>query len=227
MKLLIVEDDRRALNYLQKGLQENGCTVDTAENGIDGLHLARTEDYDVIVLDGMLPGLDGVDLVQALRATHRTPVIMLTARDGVAERVRGLQAGADDYLVKPYSFVELLARLHALVRRSAPLDDGKLSLADLTLDPVAQHVTRAGKRIHLTAKEFQLLATLMRRKGQVLSKTALAELVWGIHFDCDLNVVEAAIKRLRGKIDEDYPDKLLHTVRGMGYVLECRACSTV
>jgi len=222
MKLLIVEDDHRALGYLQKGLQESGCTVDTADNGIDGLHLARTEDYDVIVLDGMLPGLDGVDLVQALRVTHRTPVIMLTARDGVADRVRGLQAGADDYLVKPFSFVELLARLHALVRRSAPLDSGKLSVADLVLDPMAQHVTRAGKRIHLTAKEFQLLATLMRRKGQVLSKTALAELVWGIHFDCDLNVVEAAIKRLRSKIDEDDTNKLLHTVRGMGYVLELR-----
>ncbi|PXW94325.1 winged helix family two component heavy metal response transcriptional regulator [Sphaerotilus hippei] len=222
MKLLVIDDDARALNYLGRGLREQGFMVDTAADGLEGLHLASTGDYDVIVLDGMLPGLDGLQVLQQLRRTHQTPVIMLTARDGVADRVQGLQQGADDYLVKPFSFTELVARLQALVRRAAPREAGPLVLGDLSLDPVSCQASRAGQRIALTAKEFLLLATLLRRRGQVLSKTVLAELVWDIHFDSDLNVVEAAIKRLRAKIDDGHAQRLLHTVRGMGYVLECR-----
>lgn len=222
MKVLVVDDDPRALAYLSRGLGEQGFAVDCASNGPDGLHLARTGGYDVIVLDGMLPGLDGLDVLQALRRDHATPVIMLTARDGIDDRVRGLQQGADDYLVKPFSFVELVARLQALVRRSGQRQPALLGLAGLELDPVSRRVARDGRRIELTAKEFLLLSTLLQRQGQVLSKTALAELVWDIHFDSDLNVVEAAIKRLRAKMDEGFGTRLLHTVRGMGYVLEQR-----
>ena len=223
MKLLVIDDDARALAYLGRGLREQGFAVDTAANGVDGLHLARTGEYSVIVLDGMLPGMDGLEVLQHLRQTHQTPVIMLTARDGVADRVQGLQQGADDYLIKPYSFTELVARLQALVRRAGPRETGPLALGDLVVDPVSRQVTRAGQRVTLTAKEFTLLLTLLHRRGQVLSKTVLAELVWDIHFDSDLNVVEAAIKRLRAEIDEGHAQKLLHTVRGMGYVLEQRS----
>ncbi|MFM2057975.1 MAG: hypothetical protein RLY71_2360 [Pseudomonadota bacterium] len=223
MKLLVIEDDARTIAYLMRGLHEQGFAVDTACDGIDGLHLASTGDYDVIVLDGMLPGLDGLQVLSRLRQQRKqTPVIMLTARDGVEDRVQGLQQGADDYLVKPFSFNELVARLQALVRRAGPRDNGpgQLQVGDLSLDPISRQVTRAGQRVALTAKEFLLLSTLMHRQGQVLSKTVLAELVWDIHFDSDLNVVEAAIKRLRAKIDEGHAQRLLHTVRGMGYVLQ-------
>jgi two-component system, OmpR family, copper resistance phosphate regulon response regulator CusR len=233
MKLLLIEDEARAQAYLSQGLREQGYAVDLAPDGVSGLHLARTGVYDAIVLDGMLPALDGLEVLRLMRQTpgpnQQTPVIMLTARDSVEDRVRGLQRGADDYLVKPFSFLELLARLQALLRRSAPRavvggsgDAQSLRLADLELDLISRQARRAGQRINLTAKEFSLLSTFMRRQGQVLSKTVLAELVWEIHFDSDLNVVEAAVKRLRAKIDEGHPQRLLHTLRGMGYVLELR-----
>lgn len=233
MKLLVVEDDVRTQLYLQQGLAEQGWVVDAALDGAHGLQLLRAGAYDAIVLDGMLPALDGLALLHRMRQTpgpnQQTPVIMLTARDAVDDRVRGLQHGADDYLVKPFSFIELQARLQALLRRAgtraradAPAAASTLHIADLELDLLSRQAWRAGQRIHLTTKEFSLLSTLLRRQGQLLSKTVLAELVWNIHFDSDLNVVEAAIKRLRAKIDDGHADRLLHTVRGMGYVLECR-----
>ena len=223
MKLLIVEDEPKTAEYLHKGLGEQGCTVDVADNGIDGQHLALTHDYDVIVLDAMLPGLDGFAIVRALRRVKQTPVIMLTARDSVEDRIRGLQYGADDYLVKPFSFLELLARLQALVRRGRSQEPSLLQLADLQIDLIARKVSRGGARIDLTAKEFALLAVLARRQGEILSKTAIAELVWDMNFDSNTNVVEVAIKRLRAKIDGPFAPRLLHTIRGMGYVMEVRA----
>jgi two-component system copper resistance phosphate regulon response regulator CusR len=222
MKLLIVEDEPKTSEYLQKGLLEQGCTVDVAYNGIDGQHLALVHDYDVIVLDAMLPGMDGFEVLRSLRLVKQTPVIMLTARDGIEDRVRGLQDGADDYLVKPFSFLELLARLHALQRRGRSQEPSVLKIADLQIDLIARKATRGGTRIDLTAKEFALLAVLARRQGEILSKTAIAELVWDMNFDSNTNVVEVAIKRLRAKVDIPFNTKLLHTIRGMGYVMELR-----
>lgn len=222
MKLLIVEDEPKTADYLHKGLTEQGCAVDIAHNGIDGQHLALVHDYDVIVLDAMLPGLDGFELLRTLRQVKQTPVIMLTARDRVEDRVRGLHDGADDYLVKPFSFLELLARLHALQRRGRTQEPAQFRIADLQIDLIARKAWRGGTRIELTAKEFALLAVLARRQGEILSKTAIAELVWDMNFDSNTNIVEVAIKRLRAKIDSPYTPKLLHTIRGMGYVLEVR-----
>jgi two-component system copper resistance phosphate regulon response regulator CusR len=222
MKLLIVEDESKTAAYLQKGLSEHNCVVDVARNGIDGRHLAVENDYDAIVLDVMLPGVDGFGVLEALRARRQTPVIMLTARDRVEDRVRGLQSGADDYLIKPFSFLELLARLQALVRRGKPQESSHLQIGDLYIDLIARKAYRGGTRIDLTSKEFLLLMTLGRRKGQILSKTEIAELVWDMNFDSNTNVIEVAIKRLRTKIDGPFASKLLHTVRGMGYVLEAR-----
>ncbi|HEY4065469.1 MAG TPA: heavy metal response regulator transcription factor [Burkholderiaceae bacterium] len=222
MKLLIVEDEPKAAEYLQKGLSEQGCAVDVAHNGIDGQHLALVHDYDVIVLDAMLPGIDGFELLRALRLVKQTPVIMLTARDRIEDRVRGLQDGADDYLVKPFSFLELLARLQALQRRGRSQEPSLLKIANLQIDLIARKAWRGGTRIDLTAKEFALLAVLARRQGEILSKTAIAELVWDMNFDSHTNVVEVAIKRLRAKVDAAFTPKLLHTIRGMGYVMELR-----
>ena len=222
MKLLIVEDEVKTAEYLQKGLSEQGCAVDVAHNGIDGQHLALVHDYDVIVLDAMLPGIDGFTLLRALRAVKQTPVIMLTARDSIEDRVRGLHDGADDYLVKPFSFLELLARLHALQRRGRSQDPVQVKIANLQIDLIARKVWRGITRIDLTAKEFALLVVLARRQGEILSKTAIAELVWDMNFDSNTNVVEVAIKRLRAKVDAPFSPKLLHTIRGMGYVLELR-----
>jgi two-component system copper resistance phosphate regulon response regulator CusR len=222
MKILIVEDELKTADYLHKGLTEQGCTVDLAHNGIDGQHLATEHDYDVIVLDAMLPGLDGFQVLRELRRFRQTPVIMLTARDGVEDRIRGLQDGADDYLVKPFSFLELLARLQALTRRGRTQEPMHLRIGDLQIDLASRKAQRAGTRIDLTAKEFALLAVLARRKGEILSKTAIAELVWDMNFDSNVNVVEVAIKRLRAKIDSPFGTRLLHTIRGMGYVLEQR-----
>ena len=222
MKLLIVEDEPKTSEYLHKGLTEQGCAVDVARDGIDGRHLALVHDYDVIVLDAMLPGLDGFALLRALREVKQTPVIMLTARDGVEDRVRGLREGADDYLVKPFSFLELLARLQALVRRGRQHESPLIGIANLQIDLIARRAARGTVRIDLTAKEFALLAVLARRQGEILSKTAIAELVWDMNFDSNTNVVEVAIKRLRAKIDAGHAPKLLHTIRGMGYVLEPR-----
>ena len=222
MKILIIEDEAKTADYLHKGLTEHNCAVDVARNGIDGRHMAVENEYDAIVLDIMLPGVDGFGVLEALRGKRQTPVIMLTARDRVEDRVRGLQAGADDYLIKPFSFLELMARLQALVRRGKPQEAAQLQIADLHVDLIARKAYRGGMRLDLTSKEFMLLTTLGRRRGQILSKTEIAELVWDMHFDSNTNVVEVAIKRLRQKIDEPFEHKLLHTIRGMGYVLESR-----
>lgn len=222
MKLLIVEDEIKTADYLRKGLTEQGCAVDLAHNGIDGQHLALEQDYDVIVLDVMLPGLDGFSVLRSLRTIKQTPVIMLTARDRIEDRVKGLHDGADDYLVKPFSFLELLARLQALTRRGRAQEPVQLRVGNLRVDLISRKAYRDSTRIDLTAKEFSLLAVLARRKGEILSKTAIAELVWDMNFDSNVNVVEVAIKRLRAKVDAGYSPKLLHTIRGMGYVLEVR-----
>ena len=227
MKLLIVEDEPKTAEYLRKGLIEQGCAVDVAHNGIDGQHLALVHDYDVIVLDAMLPGIDGFTLLRALRAVKQTPVIMLTARDSIEDRVRGLHDGADDYLVKPFSFLELLARLQALQRRGRAQEPTQLKIANLQIDLIARKAWRGSERIDLSAKEFALLAVLARRQGEILSKTAIAELVWDMNFDSNTNVVEVAIKRLRAKVDNAFTPKLLHTIRGMGYVMEARDQASV
>lgn len=222
MKILIVEDELKTAEYLRKGLTEQGCTVDLANDGVNGQHLALQHDYDVIVLDVMLPGQDGFAVLRALRAVRQTPVIMLTARDSIEDRVRGLHEGADDYLVKPFSFLELLARLQALNRRGRVQESLHLRIGDLHLDLVSRKAYRGQVRLDLTAKEFALLAVLARRQGEILTKTAIAELVWDMNFDSNTNVVEVAIKRLRAKLDAPFSQRLLHTIRGMGYVLELR-----
>jgi len=222
MKILIVEDELKTAEYLRKGLTEQGCTVDLANDGINGQHLALQHDYDVIVLDVMLPGQDGFAVLRALRTVRQTPVIMLTARDSIEDRVRGLHEGADDYLVKPFSFLELLARLQALNRRGRVQESLHLRIGDLHLDLVSRKAYRGQVRLDLTAKEFALLAVLARRQGEILTKTAIAELVWDMNFDSNTNVVEVAIKRLRAKLDAPFSQRLLHTIRGMGYVLELR-----
>ncbi|MEQ1803843.1 MAG: heavy metal response regulator transcription factor [Burkholderiaceae bacterium] len=224
MRILVVEDQQKLAQYLKRGLTERGYVVDIALDGIDGQHLALEGEYDLIVLDAMLPGIDGFDLLRTLRKHKRTPVIMLTARDGVEDRVRGLEAGADDYLVKPFAFSELLARIHAVARRGGTKagDAAVLALGDLELDPIRRRAQRAGHRLDLTAQEFTLLLLLMQHTGEVLSRTELTERVWDMNFDSDSNVVEVAVRRLRAKLDDPFPEKLLHTMRGMGYVLERR-----
>jgi two-component system copper resistance phosphate regulon response regulator CusR len=222
MKLLIVDDELKTTDCLKKGLTEQGCVVDLAHDGIEGRHLALEHDYDVIVLDVMLPQLDGFAVLRELRSVRQTPVIMLTARDRIEDRVKGLHDGADDYLVKPFSFLELLARVQALARRGRVQEPMQLKIANLQVDLLARKAWRGNVRIDLTAKEFSLLAVLARRQGEILSKTAIAELVWDMNFDSNTNVVEVAIKRLRAKIDTGFTPKLLHTIRGMGYVMEAR-----
>ena len=222
MKALIVEDEIKTGDYLRKGLSENGFVVDLASNGEDGLHLALTGEYDIIVLDVMMPGRDGWNVLQELRRSQQTPVIFLTARDKVEDRVKGLELGADDYLVKPFAFSELLARIRTLMRRGKIQQPDVLSIADLELDPLRRRATRGQTRIDLTAKEFTLLHLLLRRQGEVLSRTLIAEQVWDMNFDSDTNVVEVAMRRLRAKIDDNFEKKLIHTIRGMGYVLEER-----
>ncbi|HWV63400.1 MAG TPA: heavy metal response regulator transcription factor [Oxalicibacterium sp.] len=220
MKILVIEDEPKTVAYLQRGLTEQGYAVDVASNGIDGQHLALTGDYDAIVLDIMMPDRDGLTVLQALRREKETPVIMLTARGEVDDRIHGLRSGADDYLVKPFSFLELLARLQALGRRGRPQEAAHIRIADLHIDLIARRAVRGARRLDLTAKEFALLAALARHRGQVLSKTVIVEMVWDVSFDSNTNVVEVAIKRLRAKLDEPSETKLLHTIRGMGYVLE-------
>ncbi len=222
MKVLIVEDERKTADYLRQGLSEQGCTVDVAYDGIDGQHLALHYDFDVIVLDAMLPGLDGFAILRSLRSVKSTPVIMLTARDSVEDRVKGLREGADDYLIKPFSFIELLARLQVLARRGRAQESTLLRVGELQIDMISRKAMRGRQRLDLTAKEFALLAVLARHQGEILSKTAIAEMVWDMNFDSNTNVVEVAIKRLRAKIDVPFDAPLLHTVRGMGYVLEER-----
>ncbi len=227
MRVLVVEDEPKLAAYLEKGLSENGYVVDVARTGIEGRHYATEGDYQLVLLDIMLPGVDGFGVLKAIRERGNLPVLMLTARDKIEDRVRGLQEGADDYLVKPFAFSELLARVAALLRRggaavttAAPTT---LKMADLEVDLVSRRVTRAGQRLDLTPKEFGLLSLLLRRRGQILSRTTLADQVWNMNFDSETNVVEVAVRRLRAKLDDPFDAKLLHNVRGMGYVLEERA----
>ncbi|MDR3632356.1 MAG: heavy metal response regulator transcription factor [Isosphaeraceae bacterium] len=223
MRILIVEDDEETLVYLHRGLTERGFVVDTASRGEDGLHLALTGDHDLIVLDVMLPGVDGWSILSALRGSGRSAaVLFLTAKDAVVDRVRGLEMGADDYLVKPFAFSELLARVRTVLRRGAPRQNDMLRVSDLEVDTVRFVAARGGRKLDLTPKEFSLIALLARRAGDVLSRTLIAEQVWDMNFDSDSNVVDVHVRRLRAKVDDPFPAKLIHTVRGVGYVLEDR-----
>ncbi|WP_431262225.1 heavy metal response regulator transcription factor [Roseateles chitinivorans] len=228
MKLLVIEDEDKLGDYLRDGLTQEGFVVDLVRDGVDGLHQASEGAYDLVLLDGVLPGIDGLAVLAALRQQDHTralPVLMMTARAEVEDRVRGLQAGADDYLCKPFAFSELVARVQALLRRASgtpPAEPAMLKLADLEVDLLRRKVHRGGQRLALTPKEFSLLTLLLRRQGQVLSRTELAEQVWDMNFDSETNVVEVAVRRLRGKLDKPFGVELLHTVRGVGYVLEDR-----
>lgn len=219
MAILVIEDDLKTGDYLKKGLLESGYSVDLARNGIDGLYQLREQRYDVLVLDVMLPGKDGWQIIEEVRKDSDVPVIFLTARDHVADRIRGLRLGADDYLVKPFSFAELVLRIQTMLRRGAARAAETLQVADLRLDPVRRRVTRGGANIVLTNKEFMLLHLLIRRHGEALSRTIIASEVWDMNFDSDTNVVDVAIKRLRAKVDAPFPRKLIQTVRGIGYAL--------
>ncbi len=222
MKILIVEDESKIGDYLRLGLSEAGFVVDVARNGLDGQHLAMTGHYDLLILDIMLPDVDGWRLLQTLRESgHSTPVLFLTARDSVDDRVKGLELGADDYLVKPFAFAELLARVRSLLRRGvAPVSETLFIIADLELDVARRRITRAGRRITLTAKEFALMELLVRRRGEVLPRSLIASQIWDMNFDGNTNVIDVAIRRLRAKVDDDFAVKLIHTVRGMGYMLD-------
>ncbi len=223
MKILIIEDEAKTATYLKQGLEENGFVVDVARDGEDGTHFARSGSYDAIILDVMLPSLDGWSVLSDLRKRAvATPVLFLTARDSVVDRVKGLELGADDYLIKPFAFSELVARLRTILRRGGSPQGPVLAVADLEIDFVRHRVTRAGKLVDLTPKEFLLLSLLMRRTGSLLSRTVIAEQVWNINFDSESNVVEVHMRRLRSKIDDPFSGKLIHTVRGIGYVLEER-----
>lgn len=223
MRILVIEDELKAAEYLHQGLTESGYVVDCANNGADGLHLARQQAYDLVILDVNLPEVDGWFVLEQIRKSGNTRVMMLTARGRLADKVRGLDLGADDYLVKPFEFPELLARVRTLLRRSAqiPLPE-VLKVADLELDQGRHRAFRGEQRIDLTTKEFALLHLLMRQSGEVLSRTQIISLVWDMNFDCDTNVVEVSIRRLRAKIDDPFDSKLIHTLRGVGYVLEAR-----
>ena len=227
MKILVVEDEPKTGEYLKQGLQEAGFSVDLVRDGLDGAHAAVTGDYNLLILDVMLPTLDGWGVLRRVRAAgNEVAVLFLTARDQVEDRVRGLELGADDYLVKPFAFAELLARVRTLLRRGAKAKESELlRVAELELDVIRRRVTRGGQRIDLTAKEFSLLELLMRRQGEVLPRALIASQVWDMNFDSDTNVIEVAVRRLRAKVDDGFDRKLIRTVRGMGYVLEDPSCS--
>lgn len=222
MKILIIEDEPKTGSYLKQGLTEAGFVVDLIRDGLDGMHMALSESYALVILDVMLPTLDGWHVLKGLRnAGKDLPVLMLTARDHVEDRVKGLELGADDYLIKPFAFAELLARVRTLLRRGGKSKEPDvLQTADLELNLLRRRVTRNGHQINLTAKEFALLELLLRRQGEVLPRSLIASQVWDMNFDSDTNVIEVAMRRLRAKIDDDFEPKLIRTVRGMGYVLE-------
>lgn len=222
MKLLVVEDETKTGEYLRQGLVESGFIVDLTNNGLDGYHRAMTEDYDLIILDVMLPDISGWKIIQSLRdAGKETQIIFLTAMGSVEDKVKGLNLGADDYLVKPFSFAELLARIKSLLRRNVPqVSLHQLTIADLVMDLPKRTVTRAGKRIELTNKEFLLLEYFLRYQGEVLPRSLIASQVWDMNFDSDTNVIDVAVRRLRNKIDTPFEPKLIHTIRGMGYKLD-------
>jgi two-component system OmpR family response regulator len=220
LKILLVEDDKQIAEYIAKGLREKGHVVDRADNGRDGLYLATGERYEVMIVDRMLPHMDGLSLVKAARSSGvKTPVLFLTTMGGVDDRVAGLEAGADDYLVKPFVFAELLARVSALARRPPIVETTSLRVGDLEIDLLSRAVTRGGKRIELLAQEFKILEYLMRHAGEIVTRTMLLEKVWDFHFDPKTNIVETHISRLRAKIDKGFDKPLLHTIRGAGYVI--------
>ena len=223
MRILIVEDESKTAAFLRKGLAEAGFEVDATDNGEQGLALALRQDYALVILDAMLPRRDGWSVLEQLRAQNKTlPVLFLTARDAISDRVRGLELGADDYLVKPYAFVELLARVRALLRRRPERPAEVVQIVDLRVDLLRHRAQRGAARLDLAPKEFALLSLLARRSGEVLSRAVIAERVWEVDFDGDSNVVDVAVRRLRRKVDEPFEPKLIHTVRGLGYVLEPR-----
>ena len=222
MRILVVEDEPKTGDYLRKGLTESGFVVDLARTGVDGRHLALNDDYDLIVLDVTLPGIDGWAVLKQIRQAKQTPVVMLTAKDQVDDRVKGLDLGADDYLVKPFAFAELLARVRSVLRRGTRRESNVLQIGDLEIDALKRRVMRGGDRIDLTAKEYSLLHLLALHPGEVQARSVIASRVWDMNFDSDTNVVDVAIRRLRAKIDDPYPTKLIHTLRGVGYVLEQR-----
>jgi two-component system copper resistance phosphate regulon response regulator CusR len=221
MHILIIEDQYKTASFLSKGLTEEGFVVDIATDGLDGQHNIDHIHYDLIILDVMLPGKDGWSILEDLRwKKKQTPVLLLTARDSVADKVKGLELGADDYLVKPFAFSELLARIRSILRRGPVREINIINIVDLEIDAVKHQVKRNGIRINLTPKEFQLLLLMARKQGEVLSRTFIAEQIWEINFNSDTNVVDVAIRRLRRKVDDDFEHKLIHTVRGVGYVFE-------
>lgn len=222
MKLLVIEDEVKTGEYISKGLTESGYVVDLAHDGLTGYHLAMTNDYDLIVLDVMLPDINGWTIVNSLREAEKDlPILMLTALGSVEHRVKGLELGADDYLVKPFAFAELLARIKSLLRRgTTTLVDTHIQVADLVVDLAKHRVTRAGQKITLTNQEFALLEFMLRHQGEALPRSLIASQVWDMNFDSDTNVIDVAVKRLRAKMDNDFEPKLIHTVRGVGYMLE-------
>ena len=221
MHVLIVEDEEKAASYLKKGLASHGIVADIADNGDEGLKKALQHEYECIILDVMLPGLSGWSVIERLRAGgNMTPVLFLTARDAVEDRIKGLDLGGDDYLIKPFSFSELLARVRSIVRRGPVRQPELLQIGDLKVDMMRHKVSRGGTNIILTPKEFDLIALFVRRKGEVLSRAMIADLVWGVNFDTDTNAVDVAVSRMRSKIDDPFTEKLIHTIRGVGYVLE-------